>query len=1242
MGFKRFLSFSLIFALVISMVTFGAVSGVAAEENVNLTILATSDIHGHIYPWDYDQAKPAEFGLAKVYTIVKSVRAENPNTILVDNGDLIQGTPLVSYYNSQILNGNKDFTYPMIDVMNMMGYDSMTLGNHEFNFGLDVLNKVISDAKFPILSGNIYKEDGTNFVKPYTIKEIGGVKVGILGLTTKTIPSWENPDNYKGLKFNDIVEEGKKWAKVLKDDEKVDVILAVVHSGIESPADIIPENQIKALAEGVPEINVIVAGHAHSNIPNQVINGVTITEPGKWGENVSRIDVQLTKNGTGYKVANITSNTISTKGVEAAQEVLDLAKPYHDQTLSYVNTKIGVATDDFAPVDEIKGIPTAQIKDTALIDLVQKVQMHYGKADVSMAAMFNPNGVIKKGDITIRDISGLYVYENYLYTIEVTGKQLKDLMEWSAKFYNQYRPGDVTISFNKDIPGYNYDMFEGVDYKIDISKPAGERIIDLKFQGKPVTDDMVLKLAINNYRFNGGGGFMKAAGITNPKVLFDSQKEMGDNGQIRNLIISYIDEKGTISPEVNNNWEVVGANLDSWARPYVVDLVNKGVMDTGKNNSIAINVNDQVTRGEFVKTLVKAMGYQIPAVESTKFTDVNKDMAPYVEAALKNGVTNGISDTAFGTNMNITREQAFSMLMKALDLKDNGEGLKSFKDADRVSEWAKGYISSAVALGIVKGSDGNLNPASNITRGEMASLIDNFIKNIKPVTLLSINDFHGQLKESGNNIGIAKMAGYLKSKKALNPDRTFILSAGDNYQGSAESNLLYGKPVNEAMNMIGFEASAIGNHEFDWGIDKLKGWIDTAKFPFLAANIYDKATGKPVTWAKPYTIIEKDGIKIGIIGISTPETAYKTKPDIVAPYEFKDPVEVTKEFTKVLKDNGADIVVVLSHLGADQDKEGNITGEGADLASAVNVDAIITSHTHKTVAGKINGIPVVQAYYNGRSVGEITLYYYVPLKKVVASTVKVNGNLSKEAITPDKDVASMLDDYLKAVEPLLNDIIGKTEVDLEHDKGHLSLLGEWTADVMREASGAQIAFQNGGGVRTSIPKGDITVGKMYEVMPFDNTLYTFDMTGAQVKEVLEHGIMNTNVGWIQFSGVTVKYDSTKPEGERVVEMTLSDGTPVEMDKIYKVVTNDFMATGGDNYVTFTKAQNGKDTGIPVRDAMIKAVRDLTSQGKTLSPDYEERLIDISKVVSLKTPVFTGVFFMSKKHIALVSYLWYNS
>lgn len=227
------------------------------------------------------------------------------------------------------------------------------------------------------------------------------------------------------------------------------------------------------------------------------------------------------------------------------------------------------------------------------------------------------------------------------------------------------------------------------------------------------------------------------------------------------------------------------------------------------------------------------------------------------------------------------------------------------------------------------------------------------------IDILQINDFHGALKEDGKNIGAAKLVNEIKRAKQANPN-TIVLSAGDNYQGSAVSNLLYGEPVAQMMKEAGIMYSAVGNHEFDWGLDKIKSWENTSKIPFIASNIYDKNTKKPVSWADPYKIIEIDGIKVGIIGLTTPQTAYQTKPENVADLEFKDPVKVATELVPVVKKEGADIVVLLTHYGTFQDKNTKeITGEAVNLASVKNVDGIITSHTHQIVSGTINDVPIV-------------------------------------------------------------------------------------------------------------------------------------------------------------------------------------------------------------------------------------------------------------------------------------------
>jgi len=459
----------------------------------------------------------------------------------------------------------------------------------------------------------------------------------------------------------------------------------------------------------------------------------------------------------------------------------------------------------------------------------------------------------------------------------------------------------------------------------------------------------------------------------------------------------------------------------------------------------------------------------------------------------------------------------------------------------------------------------------------------------KEIVILSINDFHGALVPAGKNVGAVKLADALKVEKAKNPEGTIIVSGGDNYQGSAFSNILYGKPVSAVFKEIGIELSAVGNHEFDWGIDRITKWAEDGGFTFVCTNIYDIRTDEPVDWAEPYAIIEKMGIKVGFIGLATPETAYKTLKKYVKNYEFRDPVEVITEWVPKVKDAGADIIIALTHLGSFQDKEGNITGEAADLCAVDGVDAVISAHTHQRVSGLVNGKPLAQAYYQGRSFAKLTFIFDESNKLVSAEPFL--DNLYDRADTL-KDDANMLAIYGKIeeeVKPLAEKVLGKTTVDLDHDRyAGPSLLGEWTCEIMKDAAGVQIGMTNGGGLRVPIPAGEITVGKLYEVMPFDNTLYTMKLSGADVKANIEHGILNEDIGWVQISGVRAVYNPEAEAGNRIVSMVLEDGTPVEMDKYYTVVTNNFMFTGGDKY-NFENSIDALDTFIPIRDALMEAV-----------------------------------------------------
>lgn len=459
----------------------------------------------------------------------------------------------------------------------------------------------------------------------------------------------------------------------------------------------------------------------------------------------------------------------------------------------------------------------------------------------------------------------------------------------------------------------------------------------------------------------------------------------------------------------------------------------------------------------------------------------------------------------------------------------------------------------------------------------------------KEIVILTINDYHGSLAPAGSNVGAAKLVDAIKTEKAKNPEGTIIVSAGDNYQGSAMSNVLYGEPVSAVFKEMGLELSAVGNHEFDWGIDKIIKWAEDGELTFVVTNIYDKRTNERVDWAEPFVIIEKMGIKVGFIGLATPETTYKTLKANVVNYEFRDPVEVITEWVPKVKDAGADIIIALTHLGSFQDKEGNITGEAAAISEVDGVDAVISAHTHQRVSGMVNGKPLVQAYKNGRSIGKITFVFDENNKLVSAEPFLDNIYKRPDTLKDDANTLAIYKKYEEELGPVLGKVLGKTTVDLDHDRyAGPSLLGEWVSEIMKDKVGVQIGMTNGGGLRTDVPAGEITAGKLYEVMPFDNTLYTMKLSGADVKANIEHGIMNDDIGWIQIAGVRVTYNPKAEAGNRIIGMVLEDGTVVEMDKYYTVVTNDFMFTGGDKY-NFENSKDGLDTFIPIRDALMDAV-----------------------------------------------------
>lgn len=546
--------------------------------NTHITILGTSDLHGNIWGFSYEDSKEtANNGMARVYTYVEEVRKENPNTILIDAGDDIQGTIMTDDIYNKIPNEE----HPVITAMNYMGYDAMTLGNHEFNWGTGTAASILSQADFPVLAANVRNSDGSLATGlGWIIIPVSGVNIAVIGTVTPDVPIWdggkEGIDSLQFLPANVAVKEA-----IAEIGDKADVIVVSAHMGMYAEFD--EDNgsdSAQKILDDNPEVDVLQAAHNHVVVCEKqgetVIGGCR-----NGGRDVARFDLYLDDENN---IVDSTVEIIDMTGVEPSSEIRDipLVKEAHEKTISYVTggggedgeggVALGSTTARFQPENEIRGIPEGRVRDTAVMDLINRIQLDASGADVSAAALFKDTSDLPEGDINYGNIFDIYKFDNTLYRVTVTGAELKAYMEWSAECYNQWKPGDISISFDPEYPDYLYDMFEGVDYEIDLSQPKGERIKNVMFHGEPLADDATLTLAVNNYRYSSA---LKAQGLVAGK------KDWESSNSIRDMIVQYFAANSPVEPFVTDNWRIVGVDLseDDPRRAELISLINEGLLD---------------------------------------------------------------------------------------------------------------------------------------------------------------------------------------------------------------------------------------------------------------------------------------------------------------------------------------------------------------------------------------------------------------------------------------------------------------------------------------------------------------------------------------------------------------------------------------------------------------------------------------------------------------------------------------
>ena len=755
--------------LTVAMLASALPAALAAEGEKHITILGTSDMHGNIWGYSYeDNKESANNGMARLYTYIQQVRAENPNTILIDGGDDIQGTIMTD----DLYNKTPEEPHPVITAMNFMGYDAMTLGNHEFNWGIDTMKTITGQADFPVLAANVKDADG-EFVTGagWTIVDKGGVTVAVIGVVTPDVPIWDGGKQGVEACTYEAASTAVK-AAIAAIGDPADVIVVSAHMGLYAEFD--EENgsdSAQKILDDNPEIDVLQVAHNHVVVKDQQ-GSIVIGGARNGGRDIARFDLTLDADNN---IVASTVEVVDMNGVTPSEEIrsIPLVAEAHQKTIGFIaggtgedgekGEPLGVTTAKFQPANEIAGLPEGKLRDTAVMDLINRIQMENAQADVSAAALFKDTSDLPEGDINYGNIFDIYKFDNTLYRVTVTGAELKGYMEWAAECYNQWVPGDINISFDPEYPGYLYDMFAGVDYEINLSKPKGERIENVLFHGEPLTDDQTLTLAVNNYRYSSA---LKSQGLVSGK------KEWESSNSIRDMIVAYFAEHSPVEPAVDNNWAITGVDLSlsDPRRQEIIDLVNAGRLDAPYAKSYNLNDYDAiiasalpaeepapwyaeaqayveekglmtgtpngfepegtVTRATVFQTLWNMEGK--PVAENTAaFPDAaGKWYADSAAWAYDSGLTTGDGTGAFAGDRSVTRAEIVTIFHRYAQLKGAdvwvGEdtNILSYTDALSVAEWAVPAFQWACGAGVISGKDGGrLDPNGTATRAELAAIL---------------------------------------------------------------------------------------------------------------------------------------------------------------------------------------------------------------------------------------------------------------------------------------------------------------------------------------------------------------------------------------------------------------------------------------------------------------------------------------------------------------------------------------
>lgn len=1174
------------------ILAFAALRPAHAEE-LRLTVLHTTDVHGALTGWDDLNDRPTPGGLARIATLVGRVRAEGRPTLLLDAGDALQGSPVQTIYHS----GPQDRPEPVMAAMRAIGYDAMAVGNHEFDYGPQALERARREAGFPWLSANaVQGPDAKPAFDASLIKRFGGLTIGIVGVTTPTTGAQLAVLRWNGMTFVSPVDAARREVERLRQTERCDAIVVIAHTGLAKDlttglaraGDLPDDNWGERLASEVPGIDLLILGHTHAVIDGTEMGGTLVTQAGQRAEGLGRAELTFTRADSTqrWKLSRRTARVNAVAdSVREDPALARLAAPYRAAADSVLGLEVGRTV---APLDA----PRGRFADGPLWNLIHSAQLAATGADVSLAPLFDPSLAIPAGPIRLRDVMRMAPYENRLVVLELTGAQLKETLEESARFFAGY-------TFAHDRPleapgraGYNYEAAEGVTYEIDLTRPEGDRIVNLFLGPEPLATDRKLRVAMSSYRA-AVGGF---------GVLRDATHLSMTEGMIRDLIVDYLGGHTPLGPRTADNWTLLPDYAASRERPLVDLLVRQKVVPP--DEVMRLHPNEPARRGDLAYWLSRAFGWRAKRL-SGAFADVPDSLEPWLDGLMQRGV---LGDAATTEQF---RPFANAPLSVALDWCERSARYEHYAVSPYLGD-------RAFRLGLLTGvfPSEALGSATSFYRDTLTRLqVIGMVANTRfpTVRVLETTDFHGAILPGARDRrgrawgGSVALASHVKRLRAENPFGTVLVDGGDWYQGTMISNLAFGRPVIEQMNALDYTAVSIGNHEFDWTADTLITRIHELKSAALGANIRDRKTNRRPPWAKSDTTVVRRGVRVGVVGLSYRYTPSVTLPRYVAHLRFEDDSTTAAKLVPDLRKRSRPAVVVsVGHIPTTQDSAGVMRGDLARMARGVpGVDLWLGGHSHNRVDGEVSGIPVMIAGSHGQVIAVCDLVVDPVRNRVIERYAHLEPTYA-DAVAPDSALTAMVTRWNREVSVLAAEPVGHNAVRLTRTRGGESTVGDLVTDAMRAEVAADIAMQNTGGLRADLPEGLVTKGSIFEIMPFENTIVTMDLTGAQVRRAIEEGLRGERV--TQLSGLKYEFAFDRPDFQRLVSITRADGTPLDDTKTYKVAVNNFMAEGGDDYAALKQGKNTVDTSINVRDALERFVREKCKDGKPLEYRIEGRIV----------------------------------